>query len=172
MRRDLLQSLTLTLLQAGRVWRRAADEVVTAYGLTEATALPLLLIGRLGGDPRQTVLAEALGVEGPSLVRLLDQLCDAGLVIRREDPTDRRAKVLHLTAEGRARAAAIEARFDTLRDAVFASVDDGDLRATLRVLRALQADGGEAGARGASSKETSLTADAAPALRLDAGARS
>lgn len=139
MRRDLLQSLTLTLLQAGRVWRRAADEVVTAYGLTEATALPLLLIGRLGGDLRQTALADALGVEGPSLVRLLDQLCEAGLVTRREDPTDRRAKVLHLTAEGQACAAAIEARFDALREAVFAHVGDDDLRAALRVLRTLQA---------------------------------
>lgn len=141
MRRDLLQALTLTLLQSGRVWRRAADEVVTAYGLTEATALPLLLIGRLGGDLRQTALAEALGVEGPSLVRLLDQLGEAGLVTRREDPTDRRAKVLALTPEGQARSAAIEARFDGLREAVFGAIGDDDLRAALRVLRALQAQG-------------------------------
>lgn len=149
MRRDLLQSLTLTLLQAGRVWRRAADEVVTAYGLTEATALPLLLIGRLGGDLRQTTLADALGVEGPSLVRLLDQLGEAGLVTRREDPTDRRAKILHLTEAGRARAAAIEARFDALREAVFSDVGDDDLRAALTVLRALQAEGPKAATQGA-----------------------
>jgi MarR family transcriptional regulator for hemolysin len=149
MRRDLLQSLTLTLLQAGRVWRRAADEVVTGYGLTEATALPLLLIGRLGGDLRQTTLADALGVEGPSLVRVLDQLCEAGLVTRREDPTDRRAKVLDLTEEGRARAAAIEARFDRLRDAVFTDIGDDDLLAALKVLRALQAEGPRAAIQGA-----------------------
>ena len=165
MRRDLLQSLTLTLLQAGRVWRRAADEVVTAYGLTEATALPLLLIGRLGGDLRQTTLADALGVEGPSLVRLLDQLCEAGLVTRREDPTDRRAKVLHLTEEGRARAAAIEARFDTLREAVFTHVGDDDLRAAVKVLRALQAEG----PRGASL--ASGSGDVAPTPRPATGGR-
>ena len=109
--------------------------------LTEATALPLLLIGRLGGDLRQTALADALGVEGPSLVRLLDQLGEAGLVTRREDPTDRRAKVLALTPEGQARAAAIEARFESLREAVFGDLGDDDLRAALRVLRALQAQG-------------------------------
>jgi MarR family transcriptional regulator for hemolysin len=169
MRRDLLQSLTLTLLQAGRVWRRAADEVVTAYDLTEATALPLLLIGRLGGDLRQTTLADALGVEGPSLVRLLDQLCEAGLVTRREDPTDRRAKVLHLTAEGRARAAAIEARFDTLREAVFTHVGDDDLRAALKVLHALQAEG----PKGASKGGTGLACgpDDAPLPRPVTGGR-
>ncbi|MGY2051071.1 MarR family winged helix-turn-helix transcriptional regulator [Methylobacterium sp. JK268] len=142
MRRMLLQSLTLGLLRASRAWRRAADEVVTAFGLTEATALPLLLIGRLG-EPRQTALAEALGIEGPTLVRLLDQVEEAGLAARREDPTDRRAKVLSLTAEGRARVAAIEAEFDRLRGRIFAQVPDEDLRATLRVLSALREGAGD-----------------------------
>ena len=63
------------------------------------------------------------------------------MVIRKEDPTDRRAKVLHLTDEGRARAGAIEGRFDILREAVFADVGDDDLLAASRVLRALQAEG-------------------------------
>ncbi|MFE1598052.1 MarR family winged helix-turn-helix transcriptional regulator [Methylobacterium sp. ID0610] len=138
MRRTLLQNLTLGLLRAGRSWRRAADAVVTAYGLTEATALPLLLIGRLGGDPRQSALAEALGIEGPTLVRLLDQVEEAGLVTRQEDPTDRRAKVLRLTEAGRARVGAIEAEFDRLRARLFADVPDEDLHAALRVLRALR----------------------------------
>ncbi|GJD47415.1 Transcriptional regulator SlyA [Methylobacterium crusticola] len=143
MRRDLLQSLTLTLLRAGRNWRRAADDVVTAYGLTEATALPLLMIGRLGGDLRQTALADALGIEGPTLVRVLDRLCGAALVTRATDPADRRAKVLRLTPAGQARASAIEARFDALRGATFAGLDDGDLRAALRVLDAVQAGPGQ-----------------------------
>ncbi|ACA19192.1 transcriptional regulator, MarR family [Methylobacterium sp. 4-46] len=143
MRRMLLQTLTLGLVRAGRAWRRAADEVVTAFGLTEATALPLLMVGRLGGEPRQSALAEALGVEGPTLVRLLDQVEEAGLVTRREDPTDRRAKVISLTEEGRARVGAIEAEFDRLRGRLFAEVPDEDLRATLRVLSALREGAGE-----------------------------
>ncbi|KAB1078214.1 MarR family winged helix-turn-helix transcriptional regulator [Methylobacterium soli] len=137
-RRQLRQSYTLALLQAGRLWRRAADTVVERHGLSDATALPLLLIGRLAGEPRQSTLAEAVGVEGPTLVRLLDQLCAAGLVNRREDPTDRRAKVLTLTPAGEAAVATIEAELTQLRETVFAGVSAADLEASLRVFQALQ----------------------------------
>ncbi|KAB1069961.1 MarR family winged helix-turn-helix transcriptional regulator [Methylobacterium planeticum] len=136
--RPLRQAYTHTLLLAGRQWRRLADAAAEAHGISEARALPLVLIGRLGGAPRQNALAEAVGIEGPSLVRLLDQLCAAGLVQRREDATDRRAKVLSLTPAGQAVVAGIEADLDRLRDAVFATVGAADLEAGLRVFQAVQ----------------------------------
>ena len=133
------RDFTAALLQAGRLWRRAADEIVLVHGLSEATALPLLLIGRTDGDPRQSALAEAAGIEGPTLVRLLDQLCAAGLVQRREDPLDRRAKVLTLTKTGLLLVKKVEAELAALRETVFAGVSAGDLEACLRVFGALQA---------------------------------
>ncbi|KQT45504.1 MarR family transcriptional regulator [Methylobacterium sp. Leaf456] len=129
---------THALLLSGRQWRRLANATTEAHGVSEAKALPLVLIGRLGGEPRQTALAEAVGIEGPSLVRLLDQLEAAGLALRKEDPTDRRAKVLSLTDTGRAVVARIEADLDRLRQAVFAGVSAADLEASLRVFRAIQ----------------------------------
>jgi len=67
------------------------------------------------------------------------------LVQRREDATDRRAKVLRLTPAGQAAAAKIEADLDRLRESVFAQVSAADLEAGLRVFRAVQAPlGGEA----------------------------
>jgi MarR family transcriptional regulator, transcriptional regulator for hemolysin len=134
----LHQAFTHTLLLAGRQWRRAANGVVEAHGLSDATALPLILIGRLDNRPRQNALAEAVGIEGPSLVRLLDQLCAAGLVVRKEDPTDRRAKILSLTPAGQQTVARMEAELDDLRERVFAGVDVADLEASLRVFQALQ----------------------------------
>ncbi|VTZ27190.1 MarR family transcriptional regulator for hemolysin (modular protein) [Methylocella tundrae] len=135
---QLRQAYTHALLLAGRHWRRAADAVVKQYGLSDATAHPLVLIARLDDEPRQNALAEAMGVEGPTLVRLLDQLCSADLIIRREDPMDRRAKVLSLTASGQAVVAKIEAELSTLRETVFANVSAADLKASLRVFQALQ----------------------------------
>ena len=85
--------------------------------------------------PRQAELAEALSIEGPTLVRLLDQLCAAGLVTRREDPTDRRAKVLSLTKVGLGVVAKIEAELVELRANVLAKVSAADLEASLRVLQ-------------------------------------
>ncbi|MEH3146094.1 MAG: MarR family transcriptional regulator [Methylobacterium frigidaeris] len=137
-RTRLEQAYTQALLQAGRHWRRVADAGMRVHGVSDATALPLVMIGRLAGEPRQSALAEAVGVEGPSLVRLLDQLEAAGLVARREDPGDRRAKVLSLTAGGRAAVARIEGELAELRRTVFAGVSRADLEAGLRVLRAVQ----------------------------------
>ena len=58
------------------------DEELSGYGLTDATWRPLFHLGRLGDGIRQTELAEALGIQGPSLVRLLDNLERDGLISR------------------------------------------------------------------------------------------
>ena len=136
--RQLHRDFTQTLLLSGRQWRRVADSVVARHGISEAKAQPLVLIERMEGDPRQNALAEGVGIEGPSLVRLLDQLETAGLVVRKEDAIDRRAKVLSLTPAGQAVVAQIEADLDRLREAVFATVSAADLEASLRVFQAVQ----------------------------------
>ncbi len=124
-----------TLLLLGRAWRRRIDQTVSDLGLSEATAWPLVLIRRLGGGIRQAVLAEAMGIEGPSLVRLLDQLCVAGFVERRDDPSDRRARSLYLTAAGEALAASLDTLLDSVRAKLLAGVSVADLDACLRVFR-------------------------------------
>jgi MarR family transcriptional regulator for hemolysin len=128
------RAFTASLLRLARIYRRETDKALAAHGISDARALPVLHIARLGDGVRQGVLAEELGVEGPSLVRILDQLCAAGLVERREDPNDGRAKTLHLSGEGRELAAVIETQLDTLRKGFLSGVDDADLAATLRVL--------------------------------------
>jgi MarR family transcriptional regulator for hemolysin len=80
--------------------RRAIDDELRALGLTEATWRPLFYLGLRGDGLRQKELAEALNIEGPSLVPLLDNLEISGLVERVEDPSDRRAKLIHMTAAG------------------------------------------------------------------------
>jgi MarR family transcriptional regulator for hemolysin len=49
----------------------------------------------------QSELAEVLDLQPITLTRLLDKLCDSGLIERRPDPADRRAKRLFLTAAAR-----------------------------------------------------------------------
>ncbi|CAN7388799.1 MarR family transcriptional regulator [Phenylobacterium sp. LjRoot219] len=125
---------TAGLLRLTRIYRREIDKALAAHGLSDARALPVLHIARLGEGVRQGVLAEELGVEGPSLVRILDQLCAAGLVERRDDPNDRRAKTLHLSDEGRALAAVVETSVDSFRRSLMGEISDADLSATLRTL--------------------------------------
>ena len=139
-RSDALRArVSAGLILASRVWRRQVDEAVATLGLTEATAFPLIHLLRAGDGARQGAVAEALGIEGPSLVRLLDQLCAAGLMERREDATDRRAKTLHLTLAGHEIASRVEDVLHTVRKDVLGGLAEADLQACLRVFAAIQA---------------------------------
>jgi MarR family transcriptional regulator, transcriptional regulator for hemolysin len=126
------------MIIASRQWRRRSHGVLAAYRVSEACATPLLIAGRLGESVRQVTLAEHIGIEGPSLVRLLDQLCAANLVVRSEDPNDRRAKTIALTDEGRTVTAKIEKELADLRAVVLKDISREDLEATLRVLDAFR----------------------------------
>ncbi len=140
-----LDKLQLTvssgMVLASRHWRRLCQATLANYGISEACAVPLLLIVRLGDGVRQVTVAQAAGLEGPSLVRLLDQLCKAGFVQRSEDSSDRRAKALSLTPAGRSLAEAIEAELVRLRRDVLKDIPAADLEAALRVVRAFEAAG-------------------------------
>ncbi|GFO61228.1 transcriptional regulator [Geomonas silvestris] len=98
---DIDRSNLLFLLgRLTRRWRQVLDSEFQISGITDATWRPLLHLERMGEGVRQKDLASSLGIEGPSLVRLLDTLVAKGLVERREDPADRRAKNLTLTDAG------------------------------------------------------------------------
>ncbi|MDB5747658.1 MAG: MarR family transcriptional regulator [Massilia sp.] len=141
-----LMQLTTTLTQASRAYKSMVDKVASQFSLSQATALPVLLLGRLGPDGvRPGMLADALGLEASSLVRVVDLLIENGLIERHEDPQDRRAKILQLTADGKTRAAQMEAALIPFRRDVFAGVPQGDIDACLRVLSAIQASVGKPG---------------------------
>jgi MarR family transcriptional regulator for hemolysin len=139
----------LAVLQRG--YRAAADKSIGHVGISQAMAYPLVMIGREGNGVRPGVLADAIGIENASLVRQLDQLVDAGLVERRDDPVDRRAKTLHLTPAGARARAKIEAALEVMRDALFDGISDADLSACLRVFAVLDSRLGRSSRSGASN---------------------
>src|SRR5580692_7445259 len=122
----------------GRLWRREADQALVDHGLSQATALPLVVLSRWGKSARQGVLAEEIGIEGPSLVRLIDLLQAEGLVERREDPTDRRAKMLQVTALGEAKVAECNRVLKRVRAEMMKGISSDDLVTTFTVLRRIQ----------------------------------
>jgi len=132
---DMISLLTIV----SRAYRKVVNRILGAHGVSDSQALPILLLGRLGDGVRTGVLAEHVGVEVPSLIRQIDQLCAAGLMERRDDPADGRAKTLHLTAAGRVQAAAFEALFLDIRSQMLWHIKDEDLATTLAVLRGFEA---------------------------------
>lgn len=128
----------LLITRISRLWRRQADQALADHGLSEATAVPLMILSRRGKSVRQGVLADEMGIEGPSLVRLIDLLQAEGLVERREDPTDRRAKILHLTATGEAKADEINRVLRRVRSYLLKDIPGDHLAVTFEALRSIE----------------------------------
>jgi DNA-binding MarR family transcriptional regulator len=94
--------------------------------------LVLAVSGR--GEPSsQLALAQHLGVDRTVMTYLLDDLEAAGLVERRPDPADRRARRVLLTDAGRTRLHELKARLQGVEDDLLAPLE-GDERDVLRGL--------------------------------------
>jgi MarR family transcriptional regulator, transcriptional regulator for hemolysin len=126
------------ITRLGRIWRRESDQALADHGLSYATAIPLLLLSRQGTSVRQGVLADELGIEGPSLVRLIDLLEAEGFVERREDPTDRRAKTLHLTATGEVKVEEINHVLRRVRAGLLKDIGSEELAVTFATLQRIE----------------------------------
>ena len=127
------------IVPVSRAYRKYVDNRLASLPLSHSSALAVMVLGRLGDGVRQGVLAEHLGLEGPTIVPMIDRMERAGLVERHVDPDDKRARTVHLTAMGRDVAEQAEAMSAAVREEVFAGIDQRDLDATARVLEHLQA---------------------------------
>ena len=90
-----------------RRWRRQIEARLASNGLTDTTWIPLVHLHRTGGGVTQKELAALVGVDGSSLVRVLDILAQDGLIERRKDAVDGRARRIWLTRDGTRRVAEI-----------------------------------------------------------------
>lgn len=122
------------LTKVSRKMRTLFDARVREQGLTLARARILLLLAKQDGLT-QSQLAEALEVEQPSVVSLIDALEKNGLVLRGAVEGDRRAKAIHLTDKAREQADNLLTYIAELRRQVLGGVEKSDLSAATRVLQ-------------------------------------
>jgi MarR family transcriptional regulator for hemolysin len=99
-RRSQNRELLFLISDVGRLLRTYADQRARLFGMTRAQWAVLLQLERREGL-KQSELAEVLDIQPITLTRLVDRLCDNGLIERRADPNDRRAKRLYLTPAAR-----------------------------------------------------------------------
>jgi MarR family transcriptional regulator for hemolysin len=85
------------LFEVQRMLRLYADKQARRYGLTRAQWAVLAKLERTEGL-KQTEIADLMEIQPITLTRLIDKLCNAGLIERRSDDTDRRVNRLYLTA--------------------------------------------------------------------------
>jgi MarR family transcriptional regulator for hemolysin len=131
------EPIGLQLLGTAQMIGRAFDDALSAAGGSLTMWLVLVsLKGQRHG--RQQLLAEAVGVEGPTLQDHLNRMENAGFVIRTHDPVAVKAPRVDLTGEGETlfrRLLRAVVGFDARLRAGFTDQEITALRSTLERLR-------------------------------------
>jgi MarR family transcriptional regulator, transcriptional regulator for hemolysin len=129
-------SLGRQVNHAARAMRAVLDARLATAGTNFATWTVLFVLDA-EGPIIQRELAARLEVEGPTLVRRIDQLESEGLVSRKESPGDRRATLVALTDEGRALFKRVRHAVSEIQAELVSGLAPEDVATTLRVLRYL-----------------------------------
>ena len=119
--------------RAARRMMETERPVLETHGVSMWAYVALTLLAR-GSAPTQLALAEAMGYDKSRLIKILDGLEADGLISRRPDPADRRARILELTAEGHARHAAIRADIRAVEDELLGTLSPDERETLLAVL--------------------------------------
>lgn len=142
---DPRREVGFQIIDSARLLKSFVERRLRAHGMTRTQWSVLLRLERQEGQ-MQVELADALEVQPIALVRLIDRLCEQGLIERRPDPRDRRANRLFLTQAGRARLAAMAGFRDQLANELLDGIDDAALKSMLRIFETLRANIKRAGA--------------------------
>jgi MarR family transcriptional regulator for hemolysin len=122
-----------------RTWRLAIDKRLKHLGIGQAGWMTIAMVAKSAEPMSQRALADLVGVEGPSMVSMLDRLERDGLVTRAPSPTDRRVKLVHLTDAGTILYRQVRKEADAVRSALFDGIDPKALAAAADLLEVVRA---------------------------------
>ncbi len=125
------------LHRAAHSWRIALDRRLRPLGYSRSRWMVLLHVSREDGISHRE-LAERLGIEAPTLVRLIDGMEQEGLLKRCASETDRRVKHLRLSPAGRKEVERIWATASDLRTDVLSGLTKAEINTTLNVLQKIR----------------------------------
>ncbi|MDB5690593.1 MAG: hypothetical protein JWL91_2469 [Sphingomonas bacterium] len=134
-RLDLEFRLSRNLVLAGRRWVTLIDGLVKArHGQSRARWQTMFSIAFAGRPVTTIALAKRLGVQWPTLIRVLDQLEREGLVIRRDNPGDRRSRWIELSPAGLEVTRRVQTVLDPTRSEMLSGLSDEELALATRLL--------------------------------------
>ena len=131
---DHTETFAMLLGEVSRLWRRSLDERLKPLGLSQAKWRALLHLS-FGDGISQRELSERIGIEGPTLVGLLDRLAKDGYIQRRESADDRRCKTVHLSAKAHATLSEIKRVNNQLRRELLGDVPPKQLHTAIDTLQ-------------------------------------
>ena len=135
---DLLERFSSALHTSSRAWRQALDRRLKFLGVSQASWMTIAVAAKAATPLSQSELADALGVEGATMVAMVDRLVKVGLVAREPSPSDRRIKRIVLTDAGNRLYARVKAEAADFRAELLAPIDAKKLLAATELLERLQ----------------------------------
>ncbi len=124
--------------------RGATGEQAEKHGLQ---LRDYIVLSALGMTPNLTQgeLGKALGLDKTTLMSQLDRLERMGLIVRRSDPRDRRARIPEITGAGNAVRAKVARACDRVEAAALNSFSQGQVQVFRRMLAEIIGDSQDRG---------------------------
>ncbi|MEP7366199.1 MAG: MarR family transcriptional regulator [Acidobacteriota bacterium] len=126
----------LILWKATRSMEKVAHASVVSFGLGPSDFGVLEALLHKGPLPVNEIGRKVLLTSG-SITTAVDRLARRGLVVRQNDEQDRRTRVVHLTAQGRALIRKLFARHERDMQRAVACLTAGEIASVTRALRKL-----------------------------------
>jgi MarR family transcriptional regulator, transcriptional regulator for hemolysin len=135
---ELEERFSGALHSTSRAWRQALDRRLKHLGVSQASWMTIAVAAKARQPLSQSELAESLGVEGATMVAMVDRLVKAGFVVREPSTTDRRVKRILLTQAGNLLYDKVLTAAATFRKELLANVDPKKLLAATELLEILE----------------------------------
>ena len=118
------------------------NKVLAQSGLRRSTFASLAVIADMPGL-NQGQLADALAIERPNLVQLVDELEEKGLIQRCKSPTDRRAYALRATQKGHTLLSCATAALCRFEESLVKGLSEAELEALHHALERIEKNAAE-----------------------------
>ena len=135
---SLQERFSHALHSTARAWRLALDRRLKDLGLSQAGWMTIAMAAKTSEPLSQIELAQRLGVEGSTMVAMLDRLVKAGLLERQPSPTDRRVRLIVLTESGMQLYGRVKTEAEAFRKELMVGVDADTLRIATELLEHLE----------------------------------
>ena len=132
------ERLSAALHGSARTWRLALDKRLKHLGIGQSGWMTIAMVAKSDEPLSQRALADLVGVEGPSMVSMLDRLERDGFVTRAPCPNDRRVKLAHLTDAGRTVYDEVRKEAEAFRTKLLGGMDQQALRDAAVLLETLR----------------------------------
>lgn len=138
-KQEAVPSLVHVMARAARALKGAIQVALEQHGVHAGQNFILeRLWERDGQTPGE--IAQAIGVEGPTVVRALQRMAAAGIVARKKHPTDRRQISIHLTPAGAKLRTLVPRALRQVEEQAFAQFSHAERTQLLELLERLDAN--------------------------------